>query len=96
MVLYGITTECGLDSVRSLGDGSTIAVKWFQAFAETYGYSIAYYIYYSTEPENAFADGIKYISIDDSLEANIINLDPGRLLSLSPYQALDESKIFLF
>jgi len=33
---------------------------------------------YSTEKENIFSEGVKYISIDDSLQANIINLIPGQ------------------
>ena len=83
MVFYPNPVRCGLELVSSLGDGSTINLKWFQAYPEDQQNQIAYYIYYSTEKENVFAEGVKYISIDNSVEANIINLTPGQLYYFS-------------
>lgn len=77
MVYYPQYVNVGTDAVSSMGDGSTINVKWFQAIP-TDGYDIAYHIYYSTEKEKVFYDGVKYISIDSSLEANLIGLTPGQ------------------
>jgi len=70
--------HCGIDAVASLGDGYTINVKWFQAYPTITTNSVAYHIYYSTVKEHIFTEGVKYASIDDSLEANIIDLNPGQ------------------
>ncbi len=77
MVYYPQYVNVGTDAVSSLGDGTTINVKWFQAIPND-GYSIAYHIYYSTTKENVFSEGVKYISIDSGLEANLIDLVPGQ------------------
>jgi hypothetical protein len=80
MVYYPQYVNVGTDAVGSLGDGTTINVKWFKAEpTDGYdGYKIAYHIYYSTNKSRVFYDGVKYISIDDSLEANLIDLSPGQ------------------
>lgn len=75
--------RAGLDAVSSLGDGSIINVKWFEAFSTNPNYSIAYHIFYSTNKDDVFSDGVKYASIDGSLEANIIGLTPGQLYFFS-------------
>lgn len=77
MVYYPEYVNVGTDAVTALGDGQTINVKWFQA-VPTDGYKVAYHIYYSTAKERVFYDGVKYISIDGSLEANLIDLTPGQ------------------
>jgi hypothetical protein len=77
MVYYPQYVNVGTDAVSSLGDGQTINVKWFQAIPSD-GYGIAYHIYYSTQKNRVFYDGVKYVSIDGSLEANIIDLTPGQ------------------
>lgn len=70
--------RAGTDQVNSLGDGSTINVRWFQAYPNVPSNKIAYHIYFSTIKDNVFTDGIKFVSIDASLEANIIDLTPGQ------------------
>lgn len=75
---YGVPANVGLDAVLSCGDGTTIILSWFKAFPEG-SKSIAYNIYYSTDKTKVFSEGAKYVSVDDSLEVNIINLDPGQL-----------------
>ncbi len=79
MVKYLNPVRVGLDAVTALGDGYTINLKWFQAYPDIDGYEIAYHIYYSTVKENIFTEGVKYISLNGSLEANIIDLVPGQL-----------------
>ena len=69
MTLYANPIKAGIESVASLGDGYTIAVKWFQALPTVLTNKIAYNIYYSTDNETVY-DDIKFISIDSSLEAN--------------------------
>ena len=83
MVYYPSVIHGGLDKVISLGDGETITLKWYQAYPDVATNSIAYYIYYSTEKENVFSEGVKYVSIDGSIEANIIDLTPGQLYYFS-------------
>jgi len=78
MVFYPNPVRAGTDQVNSLGDGYTINVKWFQAGHDGYANKIAYNIYYSTVKEDVFDEGPKYVSIDGSLEANVIGLIPGQ------------------
>lgn len=78
MAYYLIPVRAGLDHVASLGDGYTISVKWFQAYPDNNYKKIAYHIYYSTIKENVFTEGVKYVSVDDALQANIIDLVPGQ------------------
>lgn len=78
MAYYLTPVRAGLDAVASLGDGYTISVKWFQAYPNNISKKIAYHIYYSTIKENVFTEGVKYISVDDSLQANVIDLVPGQ------------------
>jgi hypothetical protein len=75
--------RAGLDAVSCLGDGSIVNVKWFQAYPSNPAFDIAYHIYYSTNKESVYSEGVKYASIDGSLEANIIGLTPGQLYFFS-------------
>jgi len=83
MVFYLNPVRAGLDAVRSLGDGTTFNLKWYQAYPSNKSNGIAYHIYYSINKEDVFTEGVKYISIDGSLEANIIDLVPGQLYFFS-------------
>jgi hypothetical protein len=78
MPFYPNPVRAGTDTVTALGDGYTINVKWFQAEHNVLTNKIAYHIYYSTIKEEVFNEGPKFISIDGSLQANIINLTPGQ------------------
>jgi len=78
MPYYLNPVRAGLDHIHSLGDGYTINMKWFQAYPTLKTNQIAYHLYYSTIKENVFTEGVKYISIDGTLEANIIDLVPGQ------------------
>jgi len=78
MVFYANPSMCGLDRVASLGDGYSINVKYYQAYPSNFKNKIAYHIYFSTKELKVFAEGVKYVIIDGSLEANIIDLTPGQ------------------
>lgn len=78
MPYYLNPVRAGLDSVNSLGDGYTINIKWFQAYPTIKTNKIAYHLFYSTIKRNVFSEGVKYVSIDGTLEANIIDLTPGQ------------------
>lgn len=83
MSYYLNPVNVGLDAVSSLGDGNSIVLRWFHAYPTTRTNSIAYHIYYSTIKENVFTEGVKYVSIDDALEANMIDLSPGQMYYFS-------------
>jgi hypothetical protein len=79
MIFYGNpSVNTGTNAVGALGDGYTINVKWYQAYTNIPKYKIAYNIYYSTEKTTIFSEGIKYVSIDASLQTNITDLVPGQ------------------
>jgi hypothetical protein len=78
MAFYGNPVRAGTDAVASLGDGYTINIKWFQAYPDKPTNQILYHIYFSTVKENVFTEGVKYVSSDGSLQANIIDLVPGQ------------------
>lgn len=79
MIFYPNPVRVGTDAVSSLGDGYTINITWFQAEHTILSDKIAYNIYYSTVKEDVFTEGPKFVSIDGSLQANIIDLIPGQL-----------------
>src|ERR1035441_244193 len=78
MVFYPNPVNVGTRAVDNVGDGYTILLKWFQAAPSAKGNVIAYNIYFSTIKENVFVEGVKYVSIDSSLETPIIDLMPGQ------------------
>jgi hypothetical protein len=78
MLFYPNPTWSGTKDVASLRDGYTINVSWYGALSNVKTNKIAYNIYYSTEKDDIFEEGIKFVSIDGSLQANIIELIPGQ------------------
>lgn len=72
------TIPCTL-RVASLGDGESIDVSWAQAYSTIPTNAIAYHIYYSGLKANIFSEGVKLVSFDGSLQANIIGLTPGQV-----------------
>jgi len=78
MVYYYNPVRAGTEAVSSFGDGYSINVKWHQALKSVPNYNIAYNIYYSTVKEAIFTEGPKLVSIDECLEANLIDLVPGQ------------------
>lgn len=83
MLSYANEIRSGIDAVASLGDGSSINIKWFQAYTNIASYQVAYHIYYSTIKENVYSEGVKLVSIDGSIAANIIGLTPGQRYFIS-------------
>jgi hypothetical protein len=83
MIYYAINTDVGIDATISNGDGYSVITKWFKAFSNFDGYSVAYNLYYSTVRENVFSEGVKFISYDGYLSADISDLTPGQLYYFS-------------
>src|SRR5260370_8524275 len=94
MLFYPNPIWSGTKDVASLGDGYTINISWYGALSNVKNNKIAYNIYYSTEKDDIFQEGPKFVSIDGSLQANIIDLIPGHdyFFSLPPLEY--DPKIF--
>lgn len=75
---YANPKMAGLERISSRGDGYSINVRWYPAYPTTFTNKIAYHIYYATDQYHVYTEGVKYISIDGSLEANLIDLIPGQ------------------
>src|SRR5579885_1522867 len=75
---YANPVNVGTNRVSSLGDGYSVCVTWFQAYPDIPSNKIAYHIYYSTVKEDVFTEGVKFVSIDGTLQANIIDLTPSQ------------------
>ncbi len=97
MVQYANPILCGLNRVSSLGDGYTVNLTWHLAYPSTVGNKIAYHIYFATERQNIYTEGVKYVIIDGLLHANIVGLTPGQdyWWSLRPVEYNPEIITFL-
>lgn len=78
MVFYANPKMAGLEGVNSLGDGYTVNVRWYPAYPILFTNKIAYHIYFSTSQYKVFTEGVKYVVIDGSHQANIPDLVPGQ------------------
>ena len=78
MVHYANPEICGLNRVSSLGDGYSINLTWYLAYPDNINNKIAYHIYFTEDQRYIIYEGIKFVVIDGSLSANIINLCPGQ------------------
>lgn len=78
MVFYPSPVNVGTNHVNNLGDGYTISITWHQAAPSYAGDLVATNIYYSVDKEAVFTEGVKLVSVDTSLNANITDLIPGQ------------------
>src|SRR5271166_3338937 len=78
MVFYANPAMAGFERAATLGDGYTINMKWYQAYPQAFTNKIAYHLYYSTSQANVYSDGVKFVIVDGSLQANVIDLTPGQ------------------
>ena len=79
MVYYFNPNKEGIIETSSLGDGYTINVKWNKAYAKNANNKVAYHIYMSTEVDNVFSEGVKYVSTGTNTSVDILDLVPGQL-----------------
>lgn len=74
----------GINFVSTAGDGYAVNLDWTQAFAEPSDYSLAYNIYYSTNPATVFQEGVKAVSYDPSVTAGTLyDFAPGKITFFS-------------
>jgi hypothetical protein len=78
MVHYANPILSGLNNALSLGDGYSVTLQWFIAYPVNPNNKIAYHIYYSTAQDTVFDEGVKFVVIDGSVTANIVDLTPGQ------------------
>src|SRR5271170_6815157 len=76
---YINTVHTGIGLVSSYGDGYSINVRWNKAYPNIKTNGIAYNLYYSTDQNTVFYEGPKFVSINNELHANILDLIPGQL-----------------
>src|ERR1700748_1920941 len=68
----------GLKLVNSLGDCVSIEIYWHEAFVDNSNFNIGYNIYFSTEKENVFLEGPKFLSTNlTGLYTKINSFNPG-------------------
>src|SRR5690606_174600 len=76
---YASDVHTGLDTIESLQDGCSITIKWFKAYPTDQSNKIAYHIYYSTEKETIFSEGVKFVSVSDDLQITLSTFTPGEM-----------------
>jgi hypothetical protein len=76
---YINTVHTGIGLVSSYGDGYSINVRWNKAYPNIKTNGIAYNLYYSTDQNTVFYEGPKFVSINNELHANVLDLIPGQL-----------------
>lgn len=79
MVYYFSSVNEGLISASSEGDGYTIDLRWSPAYPSNRSNKVAYHIYMATTEGGVFKEGVKYVSIDGTTTASILDLVPGQL-----------------
>jgi hypothetical protein len=76
--VYYPDIQRGLKLVGSHGDGYTMGIFWHQAFSSPTSFGIGYNIYFSTERDTVFSEGVKFLSLNTTgLSAHIGNFTPG-------------------
>ncbi len=87
------TVNVGIEACVCLSNGTSIAVTWFQAYAQNPSHHIAYNIYYSSDKRMVFSEGPKFVSLGTDLAANIIDLIPGQdyYFSVRPLECDDST-----
>lgn len=79
MAYYPNQKNIGIMVAGSLGDGYSIHLSWHTAYPNNTNNKIAYHIYYSTNIDRVFLDGIKFVSINGSTNVDIFDFIPGQL-----------------
>ena len=79
MVYYPNFKNIGIQEAISFGDGYSIQLTWNQAYLNNPNNKIAYHIYFSTDIDQVFSEGVKFVSFDGYTTAIIWELTPGQL-----------------
>lgn len=68
----------GILTAVNRGDGYTIGISWTQAYPDVSSYFVGYNLYFSTNKNDVFAEGVKYIISDSStLIMDLLDFTPG-------------------
>jgi len=75
---YANLPFAGIQIAKSEGDGYNITIDWYRAYSQRLDYNVAYNIYYSTNRDDVFSEGIKFVITNPlQLSATIPDLIPG-------------------
>lgn len=68
----------GIKIASAVGDGQTISIEWYRATPPLPNYTLAYNVYYATNFEDVFSEGVKFVVIDpEQTSSAITSLIPG-------------------
>lgn len=62
--IYANKKKAGLQLATGRGDGYSVELKYLQAYAFPPDFALAYNIYFSTEQDEVFKEGVKFVVID--------------------------------
>lgn len=79
MSYYPNIKNIGIIESISYGDGYSIKLTWNQAYLNDPNNALAYHLYFSTNIDDVFTEGVKFVSFDGSTTANLLNFTPGQL-----------------
>src|SRR5882762_8878200 len=82
MAYYLNPHKQGLKKISSFGDGDSLSIDWYRAYANNDGTKIGYNIYIDIErpdfERELFLNPPSYLSISNQISAIIRGLDPGQ------------------
>jgi hypothetical protein len=78
----------GLKHANSAGDGTSVILDWYTAYPDTDGNKVAYTIYYSSNLDNLYYEGIKYIYNGSNTTLTLTGFDAGdkMFFAIRPYE----------
>lgn len=77
--VYIPPSKRGIESVESHEDGYTVEISWRVAYPSKVNNFIIYNIYYSSDINSVFKEGVKFVSIGSSTSALLTDFSPGDL-----------------
>lgn len=85
----------GIQFAGSRGDGYTIDLRWAQAKPSLTGYSVAYNVYWSTNREDVFEEGVKFVITDaNATTVSIGGFTPGDVYYFAVRATMYQSELY--
>jgi hypothetical protein len=75
--IYIPPSKRGIERADSREDGYTVDIQWRVAYPSLSTSTIVYNIYYSSNMNDVFAEGVKQVSVDGALKATLEDFTPG-------------------
>ncbi len=77
--VYIPPSKRGIESVISHEDGYQLDITWRRAYPSKLNNIIIYNIYFSSNMDDVFTEGVRLVSIDGTYSANLVDFSPGDL-----------------